>query len=157
MQGRQASVPGNLGRHQGERFFLQRLHGLSHRGVVVQHVLRPGGDAQSGLSAFGRWVFRLHQPQQVGDQTGLVDPVGGGDVITRSNHAPITRSPLDRTCAHFAITLHTLGKDPQVGRYIGFPVHGARGDHRLVIPQVGQSRAGLGHRQTQHESCQAKG
>ena len=51
---------------------------------------------------------------------------------------------------------NALGEYPQVGGHVGFPVHGSRGDHPIVVPQIHQAVTGIGNRQCEHKACQCQ-
>lgn len=143
MQGGQAALSGHIVRDNGEGLLLQRGHCLLHAGKVVQHILRPGGNRQPGFAlGIKARILGLHQPQQVGVETGFIDAVRGRDVIARSDDAAVFGFPAQRVRAGLTVAFHAARQHPEIADNVAFPVHGA-GRHDLTVDTV-EHQAGAG-------------
>ena len=156
MQGSGGTIWQGRGQN-GERFRRQPCHRLGHGGIIVQHVLRPGGDAQQLCIRRGRAVLRLGQIQQVGDKALFVHSVRCAGFIARDDHAAVKRRPGHRPRACSPVACHTGRKHPDVRGHVLFPVHvAARDDHAVIAdkqgPRAGQRRGG----QRRAEDCRCR-
>ena len=139
----QPVLAGHLIGDDDKRLLAQRIDRLRDRREIIQHILRPERDGESGLVRLRLRVARLDQPQQVRVQPLLVHAVGGRDIVARGDDASILGAPFDRMRPCLSAAMYPSGQYPQVGPDIVLPIHRSGGDDGSIRPQVDSPRAGL--------------